>query len=519
MSKSPDRPSPPSPAYLGHGAAGCVFYPAVRCGATGRTNVSSISKVFNARKHDDAATEFDDSKRVSELVDPDSKFTIKTREMCLLNTRKHIRQNEMKHCHNLEGKTVDAANTRPLLPQIVYEDGGLSLSEGQLYKTVKLEDMILAFRAMFEALPVLHTHRIIHMDVKPGNIVFNKKTRKLALIDFGLAYTKWGTLYRKEGINDRMFQFKCRYQYLPPELNLIASVALKTKKYSNQNFEALISRTQGVTSHLDEKDELRRILRQFVARLKEEYRRYEIEIVEDTMENVEQSGAARALGTLLTNLAPYIDKIDVYGLGITLFEMILSYVTYKKSAITESRIQLVEDLLNVIEQMVHPNPRYRATPIQALAAYMNAFPDFSTKTIRVEPKRSPSVSPSSPSPARKLKSPAAASGGGSGKKTHIYKFYADWCGYCVAMRPAWHATKAAVAKDNRITITEIESDDLPDFEKKHGALMRKIRASLADRLTFPTIVAISPSGKATQFTGARTPKTMIKFIRSFSSSS
>jgi thiol-disulfide isomerase/thioredoxin len=103
--------------------------------------------------------------------------------------------------------------------------------------------------------------------------------------------------------------------------------------------------------------------------------------------------------------------------------------------------------------------------------------------------------------------------GGSDRKARVYKFYADWCGYCIAMRPAWQATKRAISKDKNIEIVEVESDDMHRFEKRNATLMKKIRSALVGRLTYPTIVSVSPSGKARQFTGARTTRTMTKFIR------
>jgi len=42
-------------------------------------------------------------------------------------------------------------------------------------------------RALFESLRHLHTHGIIHRDVKPGNFLYNCKTNHFMLVDFGLA--------------------------------------------------------------------------------------------------------------------------------------------------------------------------------------------------------------------------------------------------------------------------------------------------------------------------------------------
>jgi cell division control protein 7 len=42
-------------------------------------------------------------------------------------------------------------------------------------------------RALFEALQHLHTNRVIHRDIKPGNFLYNIQQKSFALVDFGLA--------------------------------------------------------------------------------------------------------------------------------------------------------------------------------------------------------------------------------------------------------------------------------------------------------------------------------------------
>ena len=508
-------PLEPEPEYVGHGVAGCVFHPAIRCGSKGQKNTSSISKVFNVSKMKNAQNEFEDSKRINKLVDPQGKFTIATREICFMNTRQHIRQVQFKYCQNLSDDTVTRLENRPLLPQIVYEDGGRNLTDPMVYKRISLKVFMEKFRVIFEALPVLQAHHIVHMDIKPGNIVFNMKTGKLALIDFGLAYTKWCTLYEKEGINDRMFQFEAQYEFLPPEMNLIASIANQKDSYCNLNYEAIVKRADYILKrYLSNKEPLLlHTLQTFLKRWDEEYILYKKEMVNVAAENMQTMGYRRALGTLLRQLSPYIEKVDVYGVGITLFEILLYYISYSK--LTSANNSIVADILNIIFQMVQPNPRLRATPMQSLAAYSNAFPDQrGTLMMNASDATEMSISPKKPSPKKKPSSPTLAfhSGGGN-KKTRVIKIYANWCSHCIKMRSAWHSTKALLSKDPNITITEIESEHLPVFERNNPEMMRKIRDSVGGKITFPTIVVITPKGCVLHFKGERTPSVMSRFIK------
>lgn len=53
---------------------------------------------------------------------------------------------------------------------------------------------------MMDILEELHNNRIIHQDIKPANILFNKNSQKIYLIDFGISST-WEESSKQEKIN------------------------------------------------------------------------------------------------------------------------------------------------------------------------------------------------------------------------------------------------------------------------------------------------------------------------------
>src|SRR5262249_3604879 len=53
--------------------------------------------------------------------------------------------------------------------------------------TLDLRTILSIGHALAEILATLHERRIIHKDVKPQNILFDEGTKKVSLIDFGIA--------------------------------------------------------------------------------------------------------------------------------------------------------------------------------------------------------------------------------------------------------------------------------------------------------------------------------------------
>lgn len=55
------------------------------------------------------------------------------------------------------------------------------------FKDLTITKVQIYMKSLFLALKALHSHGVVHCDIKPSNVLFNRKSKKLKLIDFGLS--------------------------------------------------------------------------------------------------------------------------------------------------------------------------------------------------------------------------------------------------------------------------------------------------------------------------------------------
>ena len=203
--------------YVGHGSFGCVTRPALPCRRENRKGASSsfrvggptVSKIFGNSA--DAKHESDGMCTVQRL-DPDSAFTLQPLLRCEA-PRAAIPARVAQRC------AIDAAwSNNEFVHHIVYPDGGTSLAN--LPPSVTARELCRAMPTLLRGLRTLLKHGVCHQDIKPHNIVYNVATKRLALIDFGLA-VNMADVYTM----DNAARLDHHYPWYPPEFTLAALVA------------------------------------------------------------------------------------------------------------------------------------------------------------------------------------------------------------------------------------------------------------------------------------------------------
>lgn len=76
------------------------------------------------------------------------------------------------------------------------------------------EEIKLIMRQLLEALRYLHSHKICHRDVKPDNVMYDRKSARIWLIDFGVS-----KLWMEKNVRKEMLTNTGTPDYKAPELH------------------------------------------------------------------------------------------------------------------------------------------------------------------------------------------------------------------------------------------------------------------------------------------------------------
>ena len=333
------------PLYTNNGTYGCVFRPGVSC--KGKIlDESAVSKVFKLSKHDVTKEEYDIHNNVVNKIDPSGEFTLKLIETCKVDMGS-FSPSQVKKCRNF---TIEEMEQK-YLPQIVYEYGGVNIFEAP--RKFSFEELFSAMTPVFKGINKMNQFKIVHVDIKPENMVYNHITGKLALIDFGIA-SRYFNLYGR----DKLYLMAHPYKYYPPEFPLIANHMIGKNFYNTQqntsSIEKMLSYLQTKYRRTDLLPELNKLI--------ERYKDINI-------------------GDLFIP-----DKIDIYMLGVSILELIYLCDEHHTIQINKN-IPFYKDVFNLIGMMIHPDPSQRFFSLQALSEYERII-----KQIKQIPAPSPKPS-------------------------------------------------------------------------------------------------------------------------------
>jgi serine/threonine protein kinase len=312
--------------FIGVGSYGCVIRPNLNCdGSFGKPN--TISKFFFYEK--DYLIEKDIQKKIDK-IDKKHIFTIKTISSCKIKLTHEIKENiyDLKLCD----LTTDD------LYEINYEYGGIDLR--------KLSPEFLRldkFINIFYGLSILNKNNLAHCDIKLDNILYDKDKNRFNIIDFG--YLKpIDEVYLYDNIT--FFKDSKTHPLYPNEFNIIISYI------HYKNLEEYNLNTNEFLLLIDDYIEIiKKITNIYSLKLLEIYNYFKYDIYKEF--NLEKYKKI--------NIEEFGNKIDVYMLGITLYDILIKIYLNKSSFPIK--------LIPLIKKMVLLNPNERITIQEATTEF------------------------------------------------------------------------------------------------------------------------------------------------------
>jgi serine/threonine protein kinase len=314
--------------YIASGTYGCTFNPHLKC-----INVSNkkntVGKVFADNNEHDA--EVDVMTQIQKDIDPLNKFTVPFYGSCGVH---YYRQTDATT------KCTHLHQTNPQQhQQLLYGYGGQSLSS-KFAKAGSIKsflNLLPKFLPLFDGLTVFNQYKIVHLDLKTDNILYNRS--KLFLIDFGLMQRETD-IYSSSNMRVLIHD----YVWYPPEFKVYL---FKKSGGFDKLFQRVSDNFQG--SNKDIANAMTTVLKMNL--------KHDLEVF--FKDDVPKK-----------NYKTYASKIDVYALGILLLKLYLWSGFHKKTYKRPTPKTIVKErLTTLLKGMLHFDPRKRHTPQEALEQF------------------------------------------------------------------------------------------------------------------------------------------------------
>ena len=187
----------PENKIVSYGSYGVVIKPPVRYDS--KDNVDTVGKLFFDKQaydneiaemkkvHDILGENLYNNLTVKLLDDGKIPTTIKEREnIDVKKFETKLTNKSISTYSNIEASNIVSLKKQKDVYQIVLEDGGKDLHSINKIDFKVFLNALCSFLDLFKNYSDL---RFVHRDIKPQNMLFNKKEKKLYLIDFGLQTT------------------------------------------------------------------------------------------------------------------------------------------------------------------------------------------------------------------------------------------------------------------------------------------------------------------------------------------
>lgn len=326
--------------FIAQGGYGCVYQPHIQSGTYLTTTripkkANTIGKIFTSKN--EFETEIRNQEFITINFDKDYKYTLPLYGASIINGNTLLKS-EASRCSFLKNQGYVIAY------QIIYKYGGKSLNTLQF----SFFDIFNEFNNLLKGIYKINQNKYVHLDIKPSNILYDHRTKKISLIDFGLLL-KENLIYQKS--NKHLLSH--HYEYYPPEF-MIAVRHFETNILNlnvlfmniDRNYIKFYNSFSKVIDRLKDKSKLFDFMILHFSPRNRNKAIYNSKLI--FQENIKQGVS---LNQILFEYSA--TKIDVYMLGMTWLSEIEKELKNKEAII--HNIDLWISILNLVRKMIDPN--------------------------------------------------------------------------------------------------------------------------------------------------------------------
>jgi serine/threonine protein kinase len=326
---------------IGEGSYGCVHKPSLEC----KKNSSKINyknKISKLLMKEDAIKESDEYDIIAKYDKKNKYFLGKPFHCQVKPTPSNLAA--INDCENGDEYLDNIEDTQLLIMNYGGDNLEILSKDFNKMKHTKqnidfAKKFLIESKHIFDAVQFLYKYKIIHHDLKPQNMVYDKKTNKIKLIDFGFVTYKDKVINLSKNSNNRLS--KCHWSY-PLEINFYNHDKYKLfSKYSddekNRYYKNIVNNINIKENdkcstaisilfyYIIDKNSSEIEKNRLISRYFNDYKKM--------LDNINEENYK-------TFLKKSVDTIDLYGVGIT-FYLLLNNM---KKLLEKSIVDKLEDL-------------------------------------------------------------------------------------------------------------------------------------------------------------------------------
>mgnify|MGYP006170063125 FL=1 len=312
--------------FVGEGAYGCVLKPAKSCKNKEQYIKNTVAKLFTYK--DEWEIENTNNDIIEKIFKNHKYLLLKRISSCKVTNIDSL----YKYENYIKCDSIEPYNIKDLY-QIVYSYGGKDLH--YIKDMISFRDLYKSMYNIFNTIYILNSKGYSHQDIRMPNILYNYKTKKTKIIDYGLL------INYNEKIGDKNdFMYNKPSYVLPPEYNVGNKKALDHHIYNY-----IINNSKKIYYNKYVRTNINKI----------------ITYINESDYNINE------------DIPINFSKTDSYMVGVLLYEFLVYYTISNKTNLTSKQFKAI---FNFIKKLINPNIKYRLKGSQILIEYNKTLSIF-----------------------------------------------------------------------------------------------------------------------------------------------